>query len=637
MSKEIQIPINEFDYFTSDGTYVGVKFRYRLKEDATDNSTSQWSELTELVFKNSQNDNISLSETNGYDFPSSISRANPGASFVWNSVNNKMMPSQIDQIISQNSLTPGFVPTPKNDLYRLSFITPENFNVGKYDIFQSWKGIAYVHETANVSAPTSSSGVFTGTLTLTGTAATIRAQTLKSYYDWYASNVDTDLPTYATEGTSVPGNTLSITGYSASTIFAIKSAATWTASGNFKNISRTNVFTIPEYVATIPENTYEFSRKMISNKVSATLVSGSSIVRLNENVATSGIVPGMTLKKISGQGKFSTDNAVISQIDYQNNLLFISTAGSETNTLAGTFTISSVSGSGSNWTATINSSSLGSLFEVGYMLGASAGTGTLGDGLVRVTSTNNATQITIQSNKQITAGTITNLTTIYKNNHGTSGYIEFVGDASTQFDITYFGSSVKHNWLTQFFCQSIIAAPTKKKDYANLYTVLSVSESQFLYTSGLGEITSATTAVPFTARISTMSMPYQASVNAVGLRIYANSSVGFAITSVTPSYPSTGKVSYASAGHPFRVGDTVIIAGLAPTGYNGTFTITDTTTNTFAITNATTTTVTDGSGTASSGSLGSGEVKVARYVSGNSIDIVSTAAITNGFVYGIRL
>jgi hypothetical protein len=271
----------------------------------------------------------------------------------------------------------------------------------------------------------------------------------------------------------------------------------------------------------------------------------------------------MKLKKISGQGKFSTDNAIISQIDYQNNLLFISYSIGETNTLAGPFTISSVSGSGSNWTATINSSSLGSLFEVGYMIGATAGSpGTLGDGIVRVTSTNNATQITLQSNKQITAGTITNLTTIYRNNHSTSGYIEFVGDASDSFDISY-GSdtNIKHYWLTQFFCQSIVTAPTKDRDWSNLYTLLSVSENQLVYNSGLGKITGASST---TKTITGMNMPYQSSASAAGLRLYAN--------------PTTG-----------------------------------------------------------GGSFGSGEVKVARYISGNSIEIVSTAAITNGFVYGIRL
>jgi hypothetical protein len=647
MSKQMQIPINEFDYFTSNGNYAGVKFRYRLKEDDTDNNTSQWSEPVELIFKNSENVNISLSETNGYDFPTFIERTNPVTGLVWQSTNNRMMPSKIDQIISQTSLTgtPGNI-VPKNDLYRLSFITPESFNVGKFDIFQSWRGIAYVHPTANVSAP-SGSGPFTGTITLTGTNATLRGQTLKSYHDWYETFVGEDLPLYATEGTSTPGNTFVVTDYSGTSTFSIRSAATWTASGNFRNISRANAFTTPEYVATIPTNTYEFSRKMTSNKVSATLVgtdrnvivpnSSSSIVRVNEDIATSGLVPGMRLQKISGEGRFSTDNAIISQIDYQNNLLFISNSTAETQILPGPFTISNVAGSGSNWTATINSSSLSDNFEVGYMIGATAGSpGTLGDGIVRVTSTNNQTQITIQSNKQIIAGTITNLTTIWRNDHGISGYIEFVGDASTQFDISHYASNIKHNWITQLFCQSIIAAPTKDRNYLNKYTVLSVSENQFLYTGGVGEITSATTSAPFTARISAMSMPWQATSNAAGLRIYANTPT-MNITGVTPSSPSSGRVTY-TANNALKVGDSVTITGLLPAGYNGTFTTTNVTSSTFSVTNATTTTPTDVLGTASSsGSFGNGEVKVARYISGNSIEIASTAAINNGYIYAIRL
>ena len=570
MSKEIQIPINEFDYFTSDGTYAGVKFRYRLKEDATDNSISQWSETKELVFKDAENNNITLSEANGYDAPYSISRDSLINSLILDSFGSsttRMMPSQIDQIISQNNLTNGFMPTPKNDLYRLSWVTPEKFNIGKFDIFQSWRGVAYVQPTASITAPTSSGGGFIGTLSLSGTGATLRGQTLKSYYDWYASNVSADLPLYAAEGTRVPGNTLSITGYSGTAGFAVKSASTWVGSGNFTHISRINVFTEPEYLATTDTNTIEFSKKMQSNKVSATLIAGSSIVRLDQNAATSGLVPGMKVVKISGDGRFSTDgNTIISQIDYQNNLLFLSYEEifGETNSLPGPFTISSVAGSGSNWTATINSSSLGSNFEVGYMIGAAAGTGTLGDGIVRVASTNNSTQITIQSNKQITAGTITNLTTFYRKNHGISGYIEFVGDANDAIDISYNSTDVKHYWLSQFLCQSIISAPTKDRDWSNLYTILSVSESQVVYNSGLGKITIATATAPFTARITGMSMPYSSGSANSGFRLYAN-----------------------------------------PTN--------------------------------SGGSFGTGEVKVARYVSGNSIDIVSTAAITDGFVYGIRL
>ena len=570
MSKEIQIPINEFDYFTSDGTYVGVKFRYRLKEDNTDNSTSQWSETKELIFKDVGNNNISLSAANGYDNFIATGRDSPITSIRLESLRYPkkaaMMPSQIDQIISQNNLDSQ--PVPKNDLYRLSWIVPEKFNIGKFDVFQSWRGVAYVQPSANITAPTSSGGGFIGTLTLSGTGATLRGQTLKSYYDWYASNVSADLPVYAAEGSRVPGNTLSITAYSGTAGFAVKSASTWVGSGNFTHISRINAFTEPEYLATTDTNRIEFAKKMQSNKVSATLISGSSIVRLNQDVATSGIVPGMKVVKISGDGRFSSDgNTIVSQIDYQNNLLFLSydeLSGGDTNSLAGPFTISSVAGSGSNWTATINSSSLGSNFEVGYMIGAAAGTGTLGDGIIRVTSTNNATQITIQSNKQIFPGTITNLTTFYRKNHGNSGYIEFVGDANDAINISYNSTDVEHYWLSQFLCQSIISAPTKDKDWSNLYTILSISESQVVYNSGLGKITSSTASAPFTARITGMSMPYSSGSANSGFRIYAN---------------------------PTNIG----------------------------------------------GSIGTGEVKVARYVSGNSIDIVSTAAITDGFVYGIRL
>ena len=573
MSKQIQIPINEFDYFTSDGTYAGVKFRYRLKEDSTDNSTSQWSELKELIFKDSENSNITLSEANGYEAPTDISRTslvNPLTFDTFGSGTPRMMPSQIDQIISQNNLTNGFMPTPKNDLYRLSWITPEKFNIGKFDIFQSWRGVAYVHPIANITAPTLTGGAYVGTLSLAGTGATIRSQTLKSYYDWYASNVSTDLPLYASEGSRVPGNTLAITGYSSTSSFAVKSASTWVGSGNFLNISRIDAFTEPEYLATTDTNRIEFAKKMQSNKVSATLIAGSSVVRVNETIATSGIVPGMKVVKISGDGRFSTDgNSIISQIDYQNNLLFISydeIDGGATNSLAGPFTISNVQNpTGGVWIATINSSSLGTNFEVGYMIGATAGTGTLGNGIVRVTSTNNSTQINIQSNVAITAGTITNLTTIYRKNHGISGYIEFVGDANDSFSISY-GSdtNIEHHWMTQFLCQSIIAAPTKDKYWSNLYTLLSLSETQVVYNSGLGKITSSTGTAPFTATITGLSMPYSSSTANTGFRIYAN--------------PTTG-----------------------------------------------------------GGSIGTGEVKVARYLSGNSINIVSTAAITDGFVYGIRL
>jgi hypothetical protein len=69
------------------------------------------------------------------------------------------------------------------------------------------------------------------------------------------------------------------------------------------------------------------------------------------------------------------------------------------------------------------------------------------------------------------------------------------------------------------------------------------------------------------------------------------------ITAVTPSNPSTGSVKY-TASNSFVVGDLVIVDGLAPTTYNGTYIVTAATSTYFVVANATTTTVTDQSGTA---------------------------------------
>jgi hypothetical protein len=71
------------------------------------------------------------------------------------------------------------------------------------------------------------------------------------------------------------------------------------------------------------------------------------------------------------------------------------------------------------------------------------------------------------------------------------------------------------------------------------------------------------------------------------------------ITAVTPSSPSTGSVKYTSNNF-FIVGDSVTITNLAPTGYNGTFTVTEATDTYFVVANATTSTVTDGVGNVSS-------------------------------------
>lgn len=72
-----------------------------------------------------------------------------------------------------------------------------------------------------------------------------------------------------------------------------------------------------------------------------------------------------------------------------------------------------------------------------------------------------------------------------------------------------------------------------------------------------------------------------------------------AITGVT--FTST-TATYTASGHSFVAGDVVVITGLAPSGYNGTFTISSVSgSTTFTVPNTTNTTVTDQSGLATPG------------------------------------
>jgi len=76
------------------------------------------------------------------------------------------------------------------------------------------------------------------------------------------------------------------------------------------------------------------------------------------------------------------------------------------------------------------------------------------------------------------------------------------------------------------------------------------------------------------------------------------------ISAIDAGTPAAGTVQYTtSAAHGFAVGDSVTITGLAPSGYNGTFTITAVDTLTFDVTNATTTSPTDEDGSAAAGSI----------------------------------
>ena len=67
----------------------------------------------------------------------------------------------------------------------------------------------------------------------------------------------------------------------------------------------------------------------------------------------------------------------------------------------------------------------------------------------------------------------------------------------------------------------------------------------------------------------------------------------FDITAVT--YTSS-TATYTAVGHTLSIGDIVMITGLAPDGFNGTYTITSKTTNTFTVANTTNVALTDQSG-----------------------------------------
>jgi len=69
------------------------------------------------------------------------------------------------------------------------------------------------------------------------------------------------------------------------------------------------------------------------------------------------------------------------------------------------------------------------------------------------------------------------------------------------------------------------------------------------------------------------------------------------ISGVSPSSPSAGSVTYTATNR-LKVGDTIDIQGLSPSGYNGNFTVVSATQSAFVVTNSTTATVTDAVGEA---------------------------------------
>lgn len=524
MSKTVTIPISDVHKFVSDGNYVGVAFRYRLVEE-NGLGFSQWSPVQLLKFKTDYNSNRTINQILGGTSEPTINRSI--STFNYTSMENdgSLQSSQIDQITSQIS----GAHDPSKDSYKFSWTKPKDSVVTNFDVFTSWNMFAYVNSFGTLSAPSAGPSPFTGTLTIQSSGVN-SAVSLKSFYD--VTGAINDVKIYAGPGGGTPGNSFVITGYGAGNVFNVRSANTWT-SGTVKNISRSHAWTDFQYLSTTDTDNYSFVRQMTSNRLSATISSGSCLVYVNENLIQSGVVPGMSLTKLSGDGAFA-GNAVISQIDYAENILVISATQSALTTVAASGTIGSVVNNAGIYTATISSMSSTSPLYVGAVVTATAGTGNLGIANVKVTSVS-ANSITIISDAAVTAGTITAIQTATPNNHTASGYIEFVAN-SELVGGTFADSgntiAINQYWLKPMFVQAIATASTADTSNivdVNNYTVVAVSEAQSTYFDGYGTVGSIAGSGPYTALLTGMNLPYSANLANVGARLYAENTVSGAV------------------------------------------------------------------------------------------------------------
>jgi hypothetical protein len=605
MSKKVIVPLSEIDKLitgtdSENNSYAGVGFRYRLKS-ADNDQVSEWSPMQIAQFENSSGSNITLAQSNGYSYwaPSRASSQNaypktPGGS-------NKFMPSQIDQIISQTVANTTDVHLPGQDSYSYSWSPPKNFNVKNIDVFTSWRIFSYVATLAAISTPTTVTPpapdpvYYTGQIRLSGGASTNSAITLKSLVEYLGSGV---IKLYAAPITATLGASLSITSNSTveNNIFNISSTATWTGgltpfaspyTNNLRNVSRTHNWTDFEYMGTTSSNSFNFDRKMTTNKLSAIIKQGENIIRLNDGSGITkfcyraGVVPGMSLQKISGDGEFAS-SARITQVDYMEDTILVSELQQDGTIVSTTGTIGSVSSSGGIWTATITGMSGTSPLFVGAIISATPGSpGRLASNNTYVTSVG-TTSITIDSTSSIVAGAITDIRVGFKTSpsksHTASGYIEFVAQSELVASTTHDGTNpIEQYWYKPLLVQAMANASVSKT--ANIgdthpypYALLSISEAQSTYFDGYGTVSARTASAPFTATLSGMNLPYSSNSWNVGATVYA----------------LAGSVS----------------GGTLPTG-----------------------TV----------SLGGGQARIADYLTEVSVTLNSTAVMNNGVITSIRL
>jgi hypothetical protein len=571
MSKKVTIPIKHIENFMSNDN-VSVALRYRLK--STDGlKVSEWSPLKNLIFKNDFSE-LKILETLGYS--SSNVNSQPSVNYGAVTANNKI-PSQIDQLISSTSGDH----TPSADAYKFSWTNPADSNIKNFDVYTCWNIYSFVATSGTLSAPTLTSGVYYGTLTL-GTGNTNAAITLKSFHDYWNSvgGGGGRVELYATRGANaipgvlVLGDASNQTAYTYGNVFNIRSGTTWSAAGGVKNISRTQRWTEPEYLDTTNNDSYNFNRKMTSNKLTATITAGTCQIQCNEDLAKAGVVPGTKLVKDSGDGQFSVvSTPYVCQVDYVKNIITVSNQ-SEITTAQTIVAASGTVSSATQYTATIAMSNTYPLY-VGAYITATNGVGKIGPANVRVTSITANTSIKVETddiNSPFTNGAITNISVAQPLNHNKSGYIEFVTEASTiTSTANYLTSpivSITQNWMKPLFVQGIISASVANKNSGNAlnqYLFLSVSEAQSTFFDAYGTIANASGTNPATATITDMSLPYSSNSSNMGVRIYS---------STTDS---------------------------------------------------------------DAASLGKGKVNVSEYVTASSITLNSTAAMNNGIVVNIRV
>jgi len=600
MSKAIVIPINNIDKFTADATSVGITFRYRLKNYQDSSQISSWSNPISLNFlkKNSGlgTEPATILQTNysnaplNENYPTNLHGGTLNLSSTSSTSMDSTMPSS--EIIQITSNKENGTHYPEQDDFKLKWENPTDSNVKKFDAYVSWNMFSFLAKWGTLGAP-SGSGPYTGTLTLSSSNPDYRNSSLsfKTYLDKVITDSSGTVSLYAGPGTTTPGNTFTIQTsqpYSSGNVFNIQSTSSWTSSGYITNITKTHAWTDYEYVKTSSDNQYEisFSRKMNTSKLTAVITQGGCTITPNENLLNYGVVPGMSLTKISGDGNFG--DGIVSQVDYDNNIIVLSNTQYAMTTISETFAVASVNNTSQVKTATISSGTpFTNNLEVGQMIvGTTSGNtpfGSLGTGAVKITKINSTTSIDVDSRQNFTAGNLSSISypTRPTTGHTASGDIVFIANNATVTSSTNHngtietGIPIEQYQLKPMFVQAIVLASNDNESEivtdVNKYTLWSITKSRSTYFNAYATLETNDSTLPYSVNLTNMSLPYSSSDRNIGLRIYSESAKGVSLP------PTTTAVDY-------KTGTSLVIKADSQIPKNSiTSTFTSTTSNTMTV------------------------------------------------------